>query len=115
MNRCLTLACMLALVSLGLLSELLLAANVPVQNAVYTGVASVATTNVSQVVVAPGPVVYRPYRAYYRPYYPPYRAYYRPYAPYVYRPYVGPVAPYPYGAYYAPYGRYYSGYRGFYW
>jgi hypothetical protein len=113
MNRCLTLACMVALVSLGLLSESLQAANVPVRNAVYAGVAPVPATNVSQVIVAPGPVVYRPYRAYYRPYVAPFRAYYRP--PYVYRPYVAPYRPYRYGAVYAPYGAYYTGYRGFYW
>ncbi len=116
MKRSLTLACMAALISLGLHSKSLQAADVPVHNAVRTGVTAVPATNVSQVIVAPAPVAYRPYRAYYRPYYAPYRAYYRPYRPYVVRPYVAPyVAPYRYGAYYAPYGRYYSGYRGYYW
>jgi hypothetical protein len=114
MKRSLTLAC-LALMSLGFLSESLAAADVPMRNAVHTGVATVPTTNVSQIIVGPAPVAYRPYRAYYRPYPVPYRAYYRPNRPYVYPPYVAPYGPYRYGAYYAPSGPYYSGYRGYYW
>jgi hypothetical protein len=53
------------------------------------------------------PVVYRPYRGYYRPYYG-YRPYVRPYVrPYYYRPY---ARPYYYGR---PYYGYYRG-PGFY-
>jgi len=115
MKRSLTITCMAALASICSLSQPLQAADVPVRKAVYSSDdAAVPTVNVSQVVVAgpvvvPGPVVYRPYRAYYRPYAAPYRAYYRPN---VYRPYVAPYRPYRYGAAYAPY---YSGYRGYYW
>jgi hypothetical protein len=118
MERSLTIACMAALASFGLLSQGSRANDTPVRTAIYISADSAApTVNVAQVVV-PAPVAYRPYRAYYRPYaYRPYAAPYRPNrAYYGYMGPYAPVRPYGYGGYYAPpYARSYTGYRGYYW